>query len=72
MFEIEKNVPMPMPIRKYPLDRMEVGDSFLIPVDGADDPEKVRNRLAMRMRELRPKKFITRGVTDGIRVWRAE
>ena len=39
MYTIEKNIPMPNPIRdgvaqyKYPFFDMEVGDSFVVPVD---------------------------------------
>jgi hypothetical protein len=73
MFKIEKGVPLiPRPGgrtgSKYPLDEMEVGDSFL--VEGGT----VKN-LSCTIRAHAKKvggKFATRTVEGGVRVWRTE
>lgn len=53
---------------KYPLDAMEVGDSFLIPGGTA-----VKNpaRSSIYYQQVRhQKKFVSRTVDGGVRVWR--
>lgn len=72
MITIDKNVPLPILIkkgapRKYPLSDLEVGESFFA---AGKLPSDIRP-LATR---LRPKKFAVRTVTEngvkGVRVWR--
>lgn len=89
--KVEKGIPLPAkraagPVRtgrdpKYPLRKMRVGDSFLIPVRGGSKRvEAVRHRIwaaigAMRKRDPGFKfEFETRHVTgpSGIRVWRVK
>lgn len=75
MFEIEKGVPVP-PIsgatrQKYPLGRMEVGDSFLA---AAADAHTIRSS-ANSYSKIHPGfKFRTRTSEDKqyIRIWRVE
>ena len=79
MFTIEKNVPITTMLRGYrenqfPLDHMEVGDSFLITGDEDFVTRKgktVRSSVAYYSRRT-GRKFLTRKVTDGVRVWRTE
>ena len=80
MFEIESGVEIPpqsAPLRKmkYPFNRLNVGDSFVYPVTSPDDVEAVQNRLqsaAANWGRSRGMRFVTRRVTQGIRVWRVK
>ena len=72
MIPIDKNISVPSrignaPIRKYPFQEMELNDSFFAP------SAKPAN-FSTCARPYRPKKFITRTVTEngvkGTRVWR--
>ena len=71
MYEIEKNIPT-VRAYKYPFRDMEIGDSFLVPcVD--DRAAKIdRSKISGAAWYLRPKKFSTRRVEGGIRVWRVK
>lgn len=66
MYKVQKGVPLPRP-KKYPLDEMEVFDSFAV------SPEH-RNKIATAANRLKPKRFSTRTVyEDGkkvCRIWR--
>lgn len=67
-YKIEKNIPVPDRGRRarYPFSQMEVGDSVLI----ADIDRS--SQLASYWQHLRPKRFVSRKVDGGIRVWRLE
>lgn len=76
-FKIEKNVPLGPRSRSggssYPFAEMEVGDSFFIPVQR--DVQKFRNGLSQSLSYQRlryQRKFATRKVEGGIRVWRVQ
>ena len=89
-YEIQKNVPVPDRKHwreKYPFARMEVGDSFLVPIAEGVNTEEIHRRLgAARSSTARAvlrngvpaiAKFIGRkeekdGKTIGVRVWRTE
>lgn len=65
--KIEKDIPLP-PVRrkresKYPFAVMEVGDSIFVPLETA---QFVGGYTA----NLKPKKFASRQVDGGVRVWR--
>ena len=67
-YKIDKNVPMPGvgSLGIYPWDKMEVGDSFLV---------KGKNAASVRTvvwfaGKQHGRKFSTRTVDDGVRVWR--
>ena len=72
---IEKNMPIPQKdIRKekYPLDSMDVGDSFFIQSD-KKDIAKMRNSVssATTYKAFKTEmKFCVRSVEGGVRVWR--
>ena len=80
MFQIESGVEIPQqdkPVRKtkYPFNRLNVGDSFVFPVGIDDDREAIQNRLqsaAANWGRSRGMRFVTRRVTQGIRVWRVK
>ena len=80
MFQIESGVEIPpqsQPLRKtkYPFNRLNVGDSFVFPVATDEDREAIQNRLqsaAANWGRSRGMRFVTRRVTQGIRVWRVK
>jgi hypothetical protein len=82
--QIDKGVEMPSrnAPRRYPFDQMEVGDSFALSADSADNFERVRNALSGAIRKYvnsergEGTKFATRKMDDEgdfvIRCWRVE
>lgn len=83
MYEIEKNVPVPRmsgprsaPV--FPFDKMEIGDSFKIPIKSWEKPRIVQNRLsaaAARWRALPGNAdFLIKTRKDGnaVRCWRVK
>ena len=69
-FKIEKDVEMPVQKRRthrYPFASMEVGDSFL-----TTEPKQLIQPAASAAGRYSDKKFVTRAVQGGIRVWRVE
>ena len=72
-YEIEKNVPIEGKKRlsKYPFDKMEVGDSFLVPKEDYNNIHSMRAALFYTIKKVDPNmKISTRTVEGGIRVWR--
>ena len=79
-YKIEKNIPIPRSLGGgrtseyfYPLEKMQVGDSFLIHLEKYTNKEraKIASRVAMwQKRNATDKKFATRRVDEGVRVWR--
>ena len=75
-FCIEKNVPLP-PARactKYPFGDMEVGDSFLVACTD-DQRRAVLTRVGVAAnshRRRHGRRYSSRTVSGGIRVWRIE
>lgn len=72
MLKIEKNLPAPaskIARNKYPFGQMEVGDSFLVPLEGKY-AFRIQSNMLSAARRYRPKRFATRSETDGVRVWR--
>lgn len=71
-FSVEKGKPLPAyPRRRYPFDRMEVGDSFWVPV--GDNSERTKSNLngsARAFGRRKGQKFSIRRDEDGFRVWR--
>ena len=64
--EISKDVPLPLPRRRYPYGVMEVGESFL--VDGGN--LQVVCNANYRAGKRLSRKFIARREEGGVRVWR--
>jgi len=65
-YKIEKGVPFAK--KGYPFGEMEVGDSFLA---DAALLERLRSAASMFGKDHN-KKFATRQVPEGVRVWRVE
>lgn len=75
--KIERGLPIPKAKRsKYPLDRLEVGDSFLVPVPPGESADKIKARVATAIQDFKDhdpyRRFTLRRVEDGIRVWTVE
>jgi hypothetical protein len=62
---VEKNIPLPL---KFPFDKMEVGDSFVITTK-----RQTASVAARRYGDKHGMRFITRKMPDGtIRCWRTQ
>jgi hypothetical protein len=66
--QIEKGIPIPQSgsrthARKYPFDEMEIGDSVLV------EDDRVYSAVSVYSKR-NGKKYATRKVEGGIRVWR--
>lgn len=71
---IEKNIPMPQRTRlpELPFGEMEVGDSFLVPLQTQDSQgvASLRQRVSRFQRANEPKKFSVVKSEGGMRVFR--
>lgn len=67
MFKIEKHVPPPAARRVYPFDKMDVGDSFFVP-DETTWGSAASSARAYGANE--GKRFATRAIDGGVRIWR--
>jgi len=80
-FTVETGIPMPKRARgraptAFPMQEMQVGDSFLIPVDVADKKAMMNWRRKFHLAKKTFLKqyegeFKTNTVPEGIRVWRS-
>ena len=66
-YQVESGIPLPGP-RKYPWHAMNVGDSFLVP---AHEGAAIRSAASYMSRRNAPKRWITKTLNTGVRVWRA-
>lgn len=80
-FVVERGIPMQVSGRgrrpgpsKFPLNQMQVGDSFLIPCDVKDKKavDSWRRKLLTAKKRMDGGKWATAVVSDGLRVWRTE
>lgn len=78
-YKLEDGVPIPERGRppkgapKYPFEKMEVGQSFFVPVDVAHIPtyrDRIRGAAFYYATKHPGKTFSTHVVEGGIRVWR--
>jgi len=74
--EVEKGVPFPgqsMRVSKYkfPLGEMEIGDSFYVEIKSETFLSSARS-LISRYGKTFKRKFATRAMDGGFRVWRIE
>lgn len=75
-YKVEKGIPMPRPAQAYPWADMEVGDSFLLPCEPAEQ-NKVGNRARNAAASFAHKRkldwrFSYRHVEGGVRIWRVK
>ena len=70
-FKIEKNVPIPERFgrcKRYPFEKMEVGDSFLAPLDQIESARQSSYYWARK----HGRKYKTQRQENGFRIWRIE
>lgn len=69
MIKIEKNIQLKK-LSSWPLDKMEVGDSFLVPCE-YNEINSLRATLSRKYKGSNYK-FSTRVVKEGLRIWRTK
>jgi hypothetical protein len=75
VFKIDNNVPVPSVVpnarNKYPLDQLEPGQSFFVPVnpDKPKSAKNLRSSMAVRAAKLNIE-IVTIADDTGVRVWR--
>ena len=75
LYKIDSNVPMPAPRakeRKYPLDSLDVGQSFFVP---GVEMASVSGSISKGARQMKIKcqcRAVVEGGVSGVRVWRVE
>ena len=67
-FQIEKGVPMPVKsmLPDFPLDDMEIGDSFVVNLVEERDRNAVRQRLSRYQMRNKPKKFSAITISENV------
>jgi len=83
MFEIEKNIPLPVRAleSEFPFAQLDVGDSFHVPLNATgatlEEIKKANSSRASaiagigaRTAKLLGRKFSTRRTPEGVRFWR--
>jgi hypothetical protein len=74
-FEITKGLPIPTNVKaareKYPLQMLEPGDSFFIPVTDPKQCKNLRSSMATRAKKLEIT-IVTLMDETGVRVWRTK
>lgn len=69
-YQIEKNMPKPIARNKFPLDKMEVGDSFVVPLK---DRFSASSSAISYKRKHPETEFVTKKVSDDeVRIWRTK
>lgn len=69
MFQIEKDVPMPVSRSRYPFPQMKVGDSFFVPETHV--PARLMSAaISYAKRNTLAWKFAARRIDGGVRIWR--
>jgi hypothetical protein len=73
MIEIQKNIAIPENVGRgrpsiYPFDKLEIGDSFLFPVEKAG--QKAHAAVQFANKSKAPKIFKTFKTEEGYRCWR--
>lgn len=71
--DIERGVPIPITRHhKYPWESMEVGDSFFVSAEDDLHPSAVYQSALRACKRYAPRKYKSRTVDGGWRVWRTE
>ena len=72
-FKIESGVPIPNTARsgrtKYPLDRLQVGNSFFVPMNDLKRAKNLRSTFSVRAKK-KGISIVSIADETGIRVWR--
>jgi len=74
-FTIDKNIPVPVKARgarnKYPLELLEPGNSFFVPLDSKHKSKNLRSAMSVRAKALGIT-IVTIADDTGVRVWRTK
>lgn len=74
-FKIEKHIPLPpkaaSSIKKYPFEKLKVGDSFLVPMEDGKSPSVLFSSISQARKRLNINLFSAK-VKGGRRVWRVD
>lgn len=74
-YKIEKRIPLPpnaaSSIKKYPFDKLEIGDSFFVPLQNGKSPSGLFASISQAKKRLNINLFSAK-VKGGHRVWRIE
>lgn len=74
-FTIDKSIPIPADASKpgsrskYPLDKMEPGDSFFVPFESEKQVKHIKSSMAARAKKL-GYKIVSAADDTGVRIWR--
>lgn len=72
-FKIESGVPIPSTARggrtKYPLDRLQVGNSFFVPMSDINKAKNLRSTFSARAKK-KGISIVSIADETGVRVWR--
>ena len=75
-FVIEKNIPAPAKGRKYPLNDLEIGDSFMVKLNEEKEINKQKQNIYMAIwkfcKVYPDKKFTTASFGNEVRIWRIQ
>lgn len=66
---IESDIPMPEGRSAYPFSQMEVGQSFFMPCE-EKDAKRIAGNARNAARRFPDRKFTSRVMENGVRVWR--
>lgn len=71
MYEIEKGIPAPTTAARdvYKFSKMEIGDSFVVPLAELSKVRSAAGQYKIRNPEFN---YATRKDVDGVRLWRIE
>ena len=77
MFKVESGIELPAKPKgghgaKYPFAKMEPGQSFLLPTDSVNNVSNSAAKAASYWGSKLGRKFTTRRVEGGVRVWRVQ
>lgn len=76
--KIEKGIEIPSRLRKsgkpskYPFAQLEVGESFLVRTTSKKSKVNRQVGLCSSFRKYAPKRFTSRTIAEGVRIWRIE
>jgi len=68
--KIDKNIPIPQRMLVYPWDKMDVGDSILVPVNKGNSALSSAKQWSKKY--LKGMSYCIRKVEDGHRIWRTK
>jgi hypothetical protein len=70
-YKIDKDIPPPEPLVRYPFKLMEIGNSFFVP---CENTKKIRSLQSIMLNygKRNGTKYRSRKENNGMRIWRIE